>query len=95
MAEEFSLSELDSELYKLLEEYKNLDLKLTIEFVEDLGIRVEAVSDGSVGRSGDSVSVTAALLRLLPKIRKTVEEYEERKAELIARIEADIEDEED
>lgn len=89
----FSLSELDVEMYKLLEEYKGMELKITIEFFEDLGIRVEALSAGSIGRSGDSTSITTALLRLLPKVRTAITEYDEVKAEILARLtEEDDED---
>ena len=90
MSEEFSLSELDSEMFKVLEQYKGVDLRITVDYIEDLGFRVEAFSVGdSFARSGDSTSITAAILRLLPKITKNIEEYKAQTARIEAMIEGD------
>lgn len=90
MSEEFSLSELDSETFKVLEQYKDVDLRITLDFIEDLGVRVEAFSaGGSFARSGDSTSITVALLRLLPKIAENIEEYKAQTARIEAMIEGD------
>jgi hypothetical protein len=82
--EEFTLSELDTEVFKFLEENKDLEFRIVIEFVEDLGIKVELVSEGSVGRSGDALSVTNAVLKLLAKAVVSTEEYRRLKAEVDA-----------
>lgn len=76
MSEEQGLSEFDSKLYQFLEENKGVDVQIVIDFQEDLGVRVMAISAGdSVARSGDPISATNAVLRLLPKTTAKIEEY--------------------
>lgn len=82
--QEYGLSELDTAVYKFLEENKDTDLTITIAFMEDLGLRVEVMSEGSVARSGDSISITEALLRLLPKAETRISEYKAAQAEVAA-----------
>lgn len=74
----------DSIVTKFFKDNEDLSLVITIDWIEDLGLRVMVSSDGerSFARSGSLDSVTDALNKAITKAEPKIKEDREYKAKL-------------
>lgn len=82
----------DSIVTQFFKDNEDLALVITIDWIEDLGLRVMVSSDGerSFARSGSLDSVTDALNKAITKAVPKIQEDREYKAKLEAAFDSDL-----